>query len=131
MIHPMPAPTDCDQLRQDSHFRVLRALEENPHLSQRELAHVLGVSVAKVNYLLNGLVEKGHIKIEAFRRSGDKLNKIAYLLTPEGLSNRMALTRDYLERKNREYEALQAEIASLRAACNPDGDPDPTHRAQA
>lgn len=111
----MSAPTDCGQLRQDSHFRVLRTLEENSHLSQRKLAQVLGVSVAKVNLLLNGLVEEGYIKIEAFRRSGDKLNKIAYLLTPEGLSNRMALTRDYLERKTREYEALQAEIESLQA----------------
>ena len=118
----MPTRTDRDQLRQDSHFRVLRALEENPHLSQRELARVLGVSVAKVNYLLNGLVEKGHIKIEAFRRSGDKLNKIAYLLTPEGLSNRMALTHDYLERKTREYEALQAEIESLKAELTNEAD---------
>jgi len=104
-----------DKLREETHFRVLRALEENPHLSQRELAQTLGVSVAKVNYLINALVEKGHVKIEAFRRSGDKLNKIAYLLTPQGLSNRMALTRNYLDRKTREYEALKAEIESLQA----------------
>lgn len=102
-------------MREESHFRVLRALEENPHLSQREIAETLGVSVAKVNYLINALVEKGHIKIAAFRRSGDKLNKIAYLLTPEGLANRIALTRDYLEKKTREYEAIKAEIKSLRA----------------
>jgi len=75
------------------------------------------------NACQNGLVEKGHIKIEAFRRSGDKLNKIAYLLTPEGLSNRMALTRDYLERKTREYEALQAEIESLQAEVAQQTDP--------
>ena len=117
--------------QQQAHFRILRLLEKRPDLTQRQLAAELGLSVGRVNYLLNALVEKGHIKIEAFRRAGDKLNKIAYLLTPEGLSNRMALTRDYLERKTREYEALQAEIESLRAACNPDGDPDPTHRAQA
>lgn len=104
-----------DKLREETHFRVLRALEENPHLSQRELAQTLGVSVAKVNYLINALVEKGHVKIEAFRRSGDKLNKIAYLLTPQGLSNRMALTRNYLDRKTREYEALKAEIEALQA----------------
>lgn len=102
-------------MREETHFRVLRALEENPHLSQRELAQTLGVSVAKVNYLINALVEKGHVKIEAFRRSGDKLNKIAYLLTPQGLSNRMALTRNYLDRKTREYEALKAEIEALQA----------------
>lgn len=104
-----------NKLREESHFRVLRALEENPHMSQRELAQTLGVSVAKANYLINALVEKGHVKIEAFRRSGDKLNKIAYLLTPQGLSNRMALTRNYLDRKTREYEALKAEIESLQA----------------
>ncbi|MHB8708492.1 MAG: MarR family EPS-associated transcriptional regulator [Desulfuromonadales bacterium] len=71
--------------------------------------------MGKVNYLLNALVEKGQVKIAAFGRSGDKLNRVAYLLTPEGLQSRMALTRAYLERKTAEYEALQDELAELRA----------------
>ncbi len=104
-----------NQVRDDIHFRVLRHLEENPHLSQRELADALGVSLGRVNYLLKALIEKGQIKIGAFRRSGDKLNKIAYLLTPSGMSSRAALTREYLERKTREYEALRAELDALRA----------------
>ena len=104
-----------DQLQKDTRFRVLRALEDNPHLSQRELAEALGVSVAKANYLIKALLDKGLIKIEAFRRTGDKLNKIAYLLTSAGISNRMALTRDYLENKTREYELLKAEVDALRA----------------
>lgn len=103
------------QLRDDIHFRVLRHLEENPHMSQRELADALGVSLGRVNYLLKALVEKGQVKIGAFRRSGDKLNKIAYLLTPSGISSRAALTREYLERKTREYEALRGELDLLRA----------------
>lgn len=102
------------RLRQEMHFRVLYALQENPYMSQRELAQKLGVSPSKVNYLINALVEKGYLKIEAFRRSGDKLNKIAYLLTRAGLKNRMALTRDYLERKTQEYHALKAEIEILQ-----------------
>jgi len=101
-------------LRQEIHFKVLYALQENPYLSQRELAERLGCSLAKTNYLINALVEKGHLKIEAFRRSGDKINKIAYLLTPEGMMNRMALTRDYLERKTREFNSLKAEIDQLQ-----------------
>jgi len=101
-------------LRQDIHFRVLYALQENPYLSQRELAERLGCSLAKANYLINALVEKGHLKIEAFRRSGDKINKIAYLLTPEGMMNRMSLTRDYLDRKTREFNHLKAEIDQLQ-----------------
>jgi EPS-associated MarR family transcriptional regulator len=101
------------KLEQDTHFRVLRLLEENPHLSQRELADKLGISLGKSNYLLRSLIEKGHVKIEALRRRGDKLNKIAYLLTPEGFQKRLAMTRNYLERKRREYDALKAEIEAL------------------
>lgn len=100
--------------QQLAHFRILRLLEKHPQLTQRELGVALGVSVGKVNYLINGLIEKGHIKIEAFRRSDDKFSKIAYLLTPEGFSNRSALTRDYLQRKEAEYIAIKAEVADLR-----------------
>jgi EPS-associated MarR family transcriptional regulator len=109
---PQPPRMTPQQL---AHFRILHLLEQHPEFTQRELSDALGVSVGKANYLINSLVDKGHIKIEAFRCTGDKLNKIAYLLTPEGLSNRMALTRDYLERTTREYEALKAEIDSLQA----------------
>jgi len=102
-----------NKLEQDTHFRVLKLLEENPHLSQRELADRLGVSLGKSNYLLRALIEKGHIKVGALRRGGDKLNRIAYLLTPEGLQSRLAMTRRYLDHKRREYEALKAEIEAL------------------
>ena len=105
-------PVQADP-REDLHFRVLSLLQDNPHLTQRELAAALGVSLGKTNYLLKALLEKGQLKIAAFRRSSDKLDKVAYLLTPEGISNRLALTQRYLARKTREYEALQAEIAAL------------------
>ena len=96
-------------------FRALRLLEHQPHLTQRQLAQELGISVGKVNFLLKALAEKGLIKFSNFQHGDDKLNKLAYLLTPEGLQHRLSLTRAYLERKTRQYEALQAELASLRA----------------
>ena len=102
-----------NSIEQDTHFRVLKLLEENPHLSQRELADRLGMSLGKSNYLLRALIEKGHVKIEALKRSGDKLNKIAYLLTPEGFQSRLSMTRNYLERKRKEFDALKHEIESL------------------
>jgi EPS-associated MarR family transcriptional regulator len=102
-------------IQEDTHFRVLKLLHGNPHLTQRDLADALGVSLGKVNYLLNALVEKGLVKISSFRRTGDKLNKITYLLTAKGIKNRLALTRSYLERKTREYAALKDEVASLQA----------------
>ena len=101
--------------KEQAYFRVLRAVELNPDITQPQLARQLGISMGKANYLINALVDKGLIKIGNFRRRGDKLNKIAYLLTPEGLKNRTELTRNYLARKETEYEALKAEIESLRA----------------
>jgi len=102
--------------KEEAYFRVLRAVELNPDITQPLLAKQLGISMGKANYLINALVDKGLIKIGNFRRQGDKLNKIAYLLTPEGLKNRMELTRNYIARKETEYEALKGELESLRLA---------------
>ena len=100
--------------QQQAHFRVLQILTEHPEINQRELAQRLGVSLGKTNYLLNALIEKGWIKIGNFRQSESKLKKVAYLLTPSGIRQRIRLTQDYLARKEAEYEALKAEIAVLR-----------------
>lgn len=99
--------------REEAHFRVLRALESNPELTQRDLARKLGLSLCKTNYLVNALIEKGAIKIESFRRSDTKIKKIAYLLTSAGINERIRLTKCYLARKKAEYEALSTEIQSL------------------
>lgn len=98
---------------EEAHFRVLKAIEANPDVTQRELAEALGLSLGKTNFLVNALLEKGAIKMENFRRSDTKLKKIAYMLTPSGISERLRLTQDYLERKRMEYETLKAEIDAL------------------
>jgi EPS-associated MarR family transcriptional regulator len=100
-------------------FQVLRALEQQPDLNQRQLAEQLGVSLGKANYLLRALVDKGLLKARNFRNS-HKL-AYAYLLTPQGLAQKAALTQSYLERKTAEYEALKDEIDQLQAdlATNP------------
>lgn len=100
--------------REQAHLRILKLIERQPEISQRELAKALGISLGMINFQLNALVDKGFVKIESFRRSGDRLNKIIYLLTPEGISNRVQLTRDYLVRKESEYIALKAELEVLR-----------------
>jgi EPS-associated MarR family transcriptional regulator len=99
--------------REEAHFRILKALENNPDLTQRELAEEVGLSLGKTNYQLNALINKGAVKLGNFQRDGNKLNKIAYLLTPSGFSERLRLTQGYLARKKAEYEALQAEIEAL------------------
>lgn len=105
----MPRPKN-----EDAHFRVLRLLERNPELSQRDVAEALGVSLGAANYVLRALVEKGQIKIRNFRTSENKL-RYAYILTPSGIEAKSRLTLGFLRRKYAEYEALKAEIEGLEA----------------
>ncbi len=93
-------------------FRVLRLLESNPHLTQRELSKSLGVSLGGINYCLNALISKGSVKIQNFRNNQNKW-VYAYLLTPQGLAEKTALTGAFLKRKMQEYQSLKEEIEAL------------------
>lgn len=110
--------------QEEAHFRVLKAIEAKPDITQRELAEQLGLSLGKTNFLVNALLEKGAIKMENFRRSDAKLRKIAYLVTPSGITERIRLTQGYLARKRTEYENLRGEIEALEkeAASKPSFD---------
>jgi EPS-associated MarR family transcriptional regulator len=99
-------------LQEDTHFRVLRVLHENPHITQRELALRLGVSLGATNFVLRALLDKGAIKVRNFRGSAQK-SSYAYVLTPRGLAEKATLTARFLMRKREEYEALKAEIEAV------------------
>jgi EPS-associated MarR family transcriptional regulator len=101
-------------------YELLRQLADQPAASQRSLAEHLGVSVGKVNYCLRALVDKGWVKADNFRRSDNKL-AYAYLLTPSGARAKLRLTRDFLARKEQEFEALRHEIAALRGELQAQG----------
>ena len=92
----------------------MRILQENPDLTQRELADKLGMSVGGLNYCLNALIDKGLVKMQNFSRSKNKFGYV-YLLTPKGISDKITLTRKFLERNKAEFEALKSEIESLEA----------------
>jgi EPS-associated MarR family transcriptional regulator len=98
---------------QEAHFKVLRLLESNPQMNQRDLAAAAGVSLGKTNYCINALLEKGLIKVQNFKSSKRKL-AYAYLLTPAGIAEKAALTQRFLTRKMEEYDALKAEIEQLK-----------------
>lgn len=92
---------------------VLRLLERQPELSQRELSEALGLSLGKAHYVLHSLLDRGLVKVGNFRRS-DKKMAYAYVLTPTGLREKMRITRAFLSRKEAEFEQLRQTIASLR-----------------
>jgi EPS-associated MarR family transcriptional regulator len=99
---------------EDLHFRVLKLLQDEPDLSQRELASRVGVSNGKLHYCMKALIEKGLVKLGNFAHSKHHLG-YAYLLTPSGIRQKAAMTSAFLKRKMAEYEALQAEITALQA----------------
>lgn len=97
----------------DLDYALLRELSKEPAASQRNLASRLGVSVGKINYCLRALVDKGWVKANNFRRSDSKW-AYSYLLTPSGISAKVQLARDFLARKELEYEALVQDIRALK-----------------
>ena len=92
---------------------MLKILEHKPGLSQRVLANRLGISLGKVNFYLDALIEKGCLKVKDFRNSENKL-AYAYLLTPHGVEEKSRITVRFLKYKLQEYEQLRAEIKELK-----------------
>lgn len=100
-------------LTDETRYKILKLIEANPQMSQREIARELGISLGKANYCLKALIAKGTLKASNFRNSQ---NKLAYLykLTPKGIEEKASITSRFLKIKMREYEALQIEIDALR-----------------
>jgi EPS-associated MarR family transcriptional regulator len=99
-------------LNEEVRYKLLKLLEPNPHLSQRQVARELGISLGKVNYCLKALVGKGWIKAANFRNSRNK-TAYMYLLTPRGFEEKARVTTRFLQIKMREYETLKSEIAQI------------------
>jgi EPS-associated MarR family transcriptional regulator len=100
-------------LSEEMHYKVMRAIEANPEMSQRDLARELGMSLGKANYCLRALVSKGWIKATNFKNSRNKAAYM-YLLTPRGIERKAMLTVRFLGIRMREYEELRVEIEQIR-----------------
>ena len=98
---------------QELEYRALKILEQQPDLTQRQLAEELGVSLGKTHYLVKSLIDVGWVKLDNFQKSDNKWG-YAYLLTPKGIAEKAAITARFLVRKQREYNELQEEIAHLQ-----------------
>jgi len=98
-------------------YRLLKLINERPEISQRELARELGLSLGKVNYCLKAFISKGLVKVNNFRRSGNK-RAYAYLLTSQGIEEKARVTVRFFKYVEAEYEALKQEIEGINTAGN-------------
>jgi len=100
-------------LNDEYRYRILKLLEEKPDASQREIARELGVSLGRVNFCLNALVEKGLLKVNNFKQSPNK-KKYLYFLTPNGMQEKAQVTLRFLRTKLDEVERLKTEVVRLQ-----------------
>lgn len=94
-------------------YKIIKELEQNPAQTQRSLAGRLGISLGKLNYVMSGLTRKGLIKARKLKNHPEKV-RWQYILTPEGVKEKLRLTRDYLNSRLREFDVLQSEISELK-----------------
>ena len=93
-------------------YKLMDAIERDQYTSQRGLAAELNFSIGKVNYVLKSLLSRGLVKIDNFVSSKKKY-EYAYILTPEGVKEKMKITKLFLNEKMREYDLIQKEINEL------------------
>jgi len=101
------------ELENEESLKVLREIDTNPRLTQRELSFRLGLSLGKINFLLKSMIERGLVKAENFKNSQNK-SAYLYLLTPTGIETKTKTTYRFLKRKIAEYEKLEIEIRQLK-----------------
>lgn len=101
------------KLETEESLMVLREIDAEPQLTQRELSLRLGFSLGKINFLIKAMIEKGLIKAENFKNSSNK-SAYLYLLTPIGIEEKTKKTYQFLKRKMQEYEKLEIEIKQLK-----------------
>ena len=99
--------------KQELEYRALKLLEQQPDMTQRQLAKELNVSLGKTHYLIKSLIDVGWVKLDNLRRSDNKWG-YAYLLTPNGIIEKTVITLQFLTRKQREYSDLHLEIQQLQ-----------------
>jgi len=100
-------------LTDEYRYRILKLLDSDPEMSQRQLARELDISLGRVNYCLQALIEKGFVKVGNFRNSSDK-RAYLYMLTPSGIKAKAKITLKFLKVKIAEYETLRKEVSDLR-----------------
>lgn len=111
-------PSRRSQLQENTYFRVLRMLQDNPDMTQREIAEKLGISTIGLNYCPKTLIDNGWVKVQNFSQSKNRFGYI-YVLSPRGLAEKAQLTGCFLKRRMQEYDMFKAEIEALQNEIDP------------
>ena len=98
----------------DEKYYLLKELEKSESNSQRAMAENMGISLGKINFILKALVSKGLVKMENFAHSDNKIG-YRYVLTPDGIAEKMRITKAFIKRKEEEYERIRQELEEAKS----------------
>lgn len=101
-------------LTDEYRYKILKLIEANPEISQRDLAQALEISLGKTNFCLKALIDVGLVKVTNFKNNKNKLAYM-YLLTPSGIEEKASITMRFLKYKVQEHQQLLNQIEELRA----------------
>ena len=105
------------KLSMEDRIRLMKAIEDYPIENQRQLAEIIQLSLGKTNFILRNLIDIGLVKLSNFRNSDNKIG-YNYMLTPQGITEKVKITMEFLERKEQEYSQLEKEIENLKQDLN-------------
>ena len=86
------------RLSKNYDLEILNHIDENPDITQADLATKLGVAVGSVNWYIKRLINKGHIKVAQMQR-----RRLRYLLTPQGIAEKSRLTKEFMRASLKYY----------------------------
>ena len=102
---------------------IIKEIESQPAVTQRQLSLKLTISLGKINYLLKELIKKGLIEVKNFSNNPGKLNKLHYYLTKKGIDYKISITQHFLKEKEAEYNQIKREWEQLTSSgINADSD---------
>ena len=99
--------------QEETRFRVMRLLSEQPEITTRQIAKEVGTSNGAAYYCVTALIE-GSCKDSNFSKS-DRKSHYLYQLTPRGVRQKAILTANLLDRKLhirdlKEIERLETDL---------------------
>ena len=86
-------------------LRLLDEFTKEPEISQRALAGRIGIALGLVNAYIKRLYKKGHIKIKTLPR-----NRIKYIITPKGFTEKARLTYTYINYSIQYFREIRLNI---------------------
>lgn len=93
-------------------LRLLEAVEQDAHVTQRGLASQLGIALGLANVYLKRMIHKGYIKVVNVQA-----NRISYLITPRGIAEKARLTYEFMDYSLHLYGEVRQHLRAALQDC--------------